>query len=425
MGDNVEILSTGEKIKRARIFNGITLKELCGERISIAKMSCIENGKAKADKDLLEYIANKIQIDLDYLIEDVYDQISNNLKMIKMNISSDNDAENKLKGNLSYAIKYKYYDLAFELIHILFSYYVEENKMENIQLIVSQYYDLYQRNNTVENTCIYFKDMARYLSCNKEYIEAIAYYEKLRDMLNQKVECFDKNEYCLIAYNEVICYEKINKSEEAYNILSEIINFIDEVKIDEYKGKIYHIYATICIKLNKECADEYKAKAYEYQKHNPMLLALSKGDYGKYYFKVGQRDKAIEEIQEGIKIFPHDNEEKNVEFLNYCTKILIENKEYEIAYKITEETLNMAIVTDNIRLIEKSYYLKGMILQKVGKYDEAEKYMNLSLDSLFKFGTREQRKARYIDMANMYYKLGSITDSLKYFNLAINVDKKI
>ena len=41
----MEILSTGEKIKRARVYQGITLKELCSDEISISKMSCIENGK--------------------------------------------------------------------------------------------------------------------------------------------------------------------------------------------------------------------------------------------------------------------------------------------------------------------------------------------------------------------------------------------
>lgn len=421
----MEILSTGEKIKRARIFKGITLKELCENKISIAKMSCIENGKVKADTELLEYVAKKIEIDFDYLVEDVYEQIYNNLKIIKKNMSCDNECENKLKDNLNYALKYKYYDLAFELVHILFSYYVEENKVENIQLIVSQYYDLFQRNNTEENTSIYFKDMARYLSQNKEYIEAISYYSKLREMLLQKQEIFDKGEYCLIGYNEAICYQNLKKSEEAYRLLSEIVQFVDELDNDENKGKIYHIYATVCIKLKKTCAEEYKNKAFEYQKYNPISLALSRGNYGKYYFEVGETEKAILEIEEGIKIFPQDNEEKNVEFLNDCTQILLENSECEIAYKIAEKALNMAIITDNIKLIEKSYYLKGIILQKMDKYNEAEKYMNLSLDSLFKFGTREQRKRRYIDMGKMYYKLGATTDSLKYFNLALAVDKKI
>ena len=200
----MEILSTGEKIKRARIFKGITLKELCEDKISIAKMSCIENGKAKADRELLEYIAKKIEIDLDYLVEDVYEQIINNLALIKKNISSDDDVEEKLKDNLAYAAQYGYYNLAFELIHILFTYYIEENKIENIQLIVSEYYDLYQRDNTEENTIIYFKDMARYLLYNEEYIEAISYYGKLREMMLQK-EDYDKAEYCVIAYNEAIC----------------------------------------------------------------------------------------------------------------------------------------------------------------------------------------------------------------------------
>lgn len=421
----LEILSTGEKIKRARIFKGITLKQLCENKISIAKMSCIENNKIKADKELLKYISEKIEIDLDYLIEDVYEQILNNLKMIKKNISCDNDSENKLKDNLSYALKYKYYDLAFKLIHILFSYYVEENKAENIQLIVSQYYDLFQRNNTEENTVIYFKDMARYLSQNGEYIGAISYYSKLREMFQQKKEEFDNAEYCLIGYNEALCYQNLRKTEEAYSILSDIIGYVDKLKTDESKGKIYHIYATVCIKLKKDGIDEYKNKAFEYQKYNPISVASSHGNYGKYYFEVGEKEKAIAEIEKGIKIFPQDNVERNVEFLNYCTVILIENVEYEIAYKIIEEALNMAIITDNIKLIEKSYYVKGIILQKMDKYIEAEKYMNLSLDLLFKFGTRDERKCRYKDMGNLYYKLGSTIDSLKYFNLALAVDKKI
>ena len=103
----MEILSTGEKIKRARIFKGITLKELCEDKISIAKMSCIENGKAKADRELLEYIADKIDIDFEYLVEDVYEQITNNLENIKKNISCDIESESKIKDNLSYAVKYE------------------------------------------------------------------------------------------------------------------------------------------------------------------------------------------------------------------------------------------------------------------------------------------------------------------------------
>ena len=79
----MEILSTGEKIKRSRIYKGITLKELCGDKISISKMSCIENGKVKADKDIIQYIADKIGVDFKYLVQDVYEQIEDNIENIK------------------------------------------------------------------------------------------------------------------------------------------------------------------------------------------------------------------------------------------------------------------------------------------------------------------------------------------------------
>ena len=79
----MEILSTGEKIKRARIYKGITLKELCGEEISISKMSCIENGKIKADDECLKYISDKLQIDYSYLVQDVYEQIKENIKSVR------------------------------------------------------------------------------------------------------------------------------------------------------------------------------------------------------------------------------------------------------------------------------------------------------------------------------------------------------
>lgn len=79
----MEILSTAEKIKRARIYKGVTLKELCGEKISISKMSCIENGKIKADEEILKYISKILCVDYDYLVQDVYDQIVENVSLIE------------------------------------------------------------------------------------------------------------------------------------------------------------------------------------------------------------------------------------------------------------------------------------------------------------------------------------------------------
>lgn len=418
----MEILSTGEKIKRARVYQGITLKELCGNKVSISKMSCIENGKIKADKDILEYIADKLSLDYSYLVKDVEEQINANLELIRSNNVSESDISDVIEHNLNYALEYSYNGLAFELIHLLFNYYVKENKIENIQLIVSQYYDLYQKNNTKENTITYYFDMATFFYRIKEYNEAINYYSRARELIKDDGD-FDKVKYAYTCYREGKCYEKIGSIEDSYKVLEEAMLFIDFINDELDKGDIYHSFANACIKLKKNDTEKYMELSYKYKKDNPMIVAISKGKNGESYFYVNEREKAIKEILEGIESFPIDDKKKYVRFLNKSINTLYENEEYDIAYDITDKALNLAIDTDDILLIEQAYYLKGMILQKKGLYVEAEMYMNLSLDSLFKFANKEKRYERYLDMAEMYYKLGEIKDSLKYFTLAMKLEK--
>ncbi|MBX7310349.1 helix-turn-helix domain-containing protein [Clostridium chauvoei] len=418
----MEILSTGEKIKRSRVYQGITLKELCGDKISISKMSCIENGKIKADTGILSYIAKKLGVDYNYLVQDVHEQIIANLELLRNNLVSEDEISDLIQHNLSYAIDYSYDDLAFELIHRLFNFYVENNKVEKIQLIISQYYDLYQKNNTIENTIAYYRDMAMFFYSIEEYMEAINYYNKIREIIIEKnVE--DKAIYAYTSYREGLCYEKLNNIDSAYNCLKEAILNIDSIDDNMDKGDIYHSFATLNIMLNKPEADTYIEKAYEYQKENPMALSVAKGKNGECYFYIGNKEKAIEEIKEGIELFPKDNSKKYVRFLNDCIQTFYNNGEYNLAYELTDTALNLAINTEDIVLIEEAYYLKGMTLQKLDRYREAEVYMNLSLDSLFKFANKEKRYKRYLDMAQMYYKLNETKDALKYFTLAIKMEE--
>ncbi|PRR82347.1 helix-turn-helix domain-containing protein [Clostridium vincentii] len=420
----MEILSTGEKIKRARVYNGITLKELCGDKISISKMSCIENGKVKADNATIKFIAEKIGIEYEYIVHDVYEQITTNLAVIKDSTSKDKNIEENIKHNLEYAVDYEYYELAFELIHILFSYYLKEEKYEKIQLIVSQYYDLYQKDNKEENTIIYFSDMAKYLLQNNEYNEAIAYYSRLRDVIKVNSDA-EKSTYSNIAYYEGICYCSINQLDKGYELLSQAVKYSDAIDDITIRGRIFKQYALVCILLKNSQAEEYIEKTFKCQKDDPTLVATAKGEYGKAYFTAGEYDRAIMEITDGINIFPQHDKEKYVEFLNECIYTLYKNRQYDKAYELIGHALNLAIETGDIRLIERDYYFKGSILQKQGKYIEAEMYMNISLDSILKFGTTEQRNQRYLDMANMYYNLGDVQDSIKYFSLAMNKDKLI
>ena len=422
----MEILSTGDKIKRARVYKGITLKELCGDRISISKMSCIENGKVKADNDIIKYIADKMDIDYDYLVQDVYEQIESNIAKLDEAKELNEEIEEEINDNLMYSNEYEYYDLSFELMHRLFRLYLKNYKNEKIQLIISKYYDLYQKTNTDENTIIYFRDIALYLFQNREYNEAIAYYSRLREILKQNKKYEGSATYYNVIYNEGLCYSKLHKEEVADKLISEVIEAESKIKDEIDFGEIYQSYALICIRLKKNNAEEYIEKAYNYQKDDNLTLAISKSEYAEAYFLVNEDQKAINELEAGVEIFPKEDKKKSyVKYLNQCIRVLYDNEEYSKAFELTEEAINYAIETDEIKLIERTYYLKGSILQKLQRYREAEMYMNLSLDSLVKFGSKDALYERYLDMGNLYYKLGDNKDSIKYFNLAISIKRQI
>ena len=415
----MEILSTGQKIKRARIYKGITLKELCKDKISISKMSCIENGKVKADEDTIRYIADIIQVDYDYLMQDIYEQIFNNLKTIKAGNAIGRELEDNININLGYAIEYEYYDLALELIHILFTYYLNIDDESKCNNIISKYYSVYEKSNCDEATITYYLDIAKFLSKKGEYFEAIVYYSRLRELnILKSAEKGVKNKVIL---NEAKCYLNIEEFDKCYNLLRELI--VDEDNSDY--SEIYQYYALVCIILGYKDADIYIKKFFDSVQDNPMNLAYGKEKFSEAYFKIGNEDLAIKEIKEAVELFPIDKEVELVEYNNRIIELLFKNEKYDYAHELVEKNLNTAISCNNIKLIEKSYYLKGMILNKKGKINEAEMYLNLSLDSLYKFGSKKERCDRYLDMAHLYYKLNNNRDAIKYFNLSMEIEKDL
>ena len=91
----MKILSTGEKIKRSRIYKGYTLREICDDKISVSKMSCIENNKVIAEPWILELISKELDIDIEYLNENVFEQVKGNIKILKENALNNGNVDVK------------------------------------------------------------------------------------------------------------------------------------------------------------------------------------------------------------------------------------------------------------------------------------------------------------------------------------------
>ncbi|WP_243251002.1 transcriptional regulator [Clostridium sp. D43t1_170807_H7] len=324
---------------------------------------------------------------------------------------------------MEYACKYGFNDLALKLTHFLFELYIDNNKIENIQLLISKYYDLYQSTQCNEEIIVYYNDMGTFFMKTEEYHEAISYFSRTREIYeNNYIK--DKRNYIYACFYEGICYKNIKIIEKAYECLKKVLEFVD-IFSDKARGDFYHEFADLNILLYKGEAERYLNKAFEYKKNDPKELAKFKGKNGETYFEVQEVEKAMKEIKDAIEIYPREDKKGCAEFLIECINTLYNNREYEEAFQYTDEALDLAIDIDEIKLIEKGYYFKGMIYQKKGQFIQAEMYMNLSTDFLFRFANREEKYKRYNEMAELYYNLGELKESVKYFTLAINIEKKL
>lgn len=424
----MEILSTGEKIKRARIYKGLTLKDICEEKISVSKMSCIENNKVTAEPWILEYISEKLELDLDYLMHDVKDQILENIKTFKSYKKNDSYSDNYVENalyNLEYAETYHYYDLACEILHLLFSYHLSKNNFDDLRVIIPRYYDLCQKSNDELFQLKYYMDIAVYLSYNGEHSQAISYYSSVRKRLKE-LEVEDKSQLIRATYNECAALITIEDFETAKERRDELAEIVDYSETDILKGDIYHIFAILALYTNdQEKFKEYEAKTLHYYRDDARRRAMCFQNFALTMFKNNKRSTAEIYINEAIEQYPKEDTEQLCSFLIIVVQTLLENEILELAQKIIDEVLNYAINLDSTKFIESAYYYKAVILQMQNNYSSSETYMNLSLDTLVKYGSKCKIYKRYLEMGEMYHKLGEISESIKFFNLAMQLEKKM
>lgn len=418
----MEILSTGEKIRRARIYKGYTLKYICGDKISVSKMSCIENDKIATEDWILEYLAEKLDLDKEYLKNDVKSQIRKNISDICKKNTKSEEYEKNLEYNLAYAEEHKYFDIAFDIMNMVFNFNLEKNKLKKLQLLLPRYYNMCLKTNDDRNYLIYYMDLAKYLYKSKEYGEAAGYYNSIRKTakeLNNDV-LFGK-----AIFNECDCYMMMKNYDKAYDVAKELPALINFFEDDDRKAQVYELLSLLELRFQGGNFLKYEKKALSFYGNNQRGKCNALNNYGVTLIEIDRKDEGIKYILRALKEYPKDDRTQLVSFMLMCISELVDNDILEKAEKIIDETINYSITLDNVRFIEKAYHYKALLLGKRKEYSSMEMYMNFSLDALMKFGNKINIYERYLEMGEMYYKLKSTSDALKYFNLAINLEKKI
>ncbi|KEH99066.1 hypothetical protein Z953_12145 [Clostridium botulinum D str. 16868] len=417
----MEVLSIGEKIKRARIYKGYTLKDVCDNKISVSKLSCIENDKVVPESWILEYISSKLNLDIEYLNEDVETQINKNIKQIIKNSDSEDYAK-KLKYNLIIADKYGHYELAVSIMHLIFRYFINKNNLKEAQELIGNYYDISNKSNDDSCKYTYYMDIATLFYKNNEFYQASIYFRNIRKYASYGEE---NKVIAYSIYGEIKCYIKMGYFNDAYKLADKLQLLLEHVSDNLRRAQIYQTLSILSLRENDGKFEEYEKSTYELYKEHKDYTARAIFDFASTMFSIGESNRAIDYIKKAMKVYPYNDKENLVKFMLKCTEKLIKNNILEESSSLVDTTLNYAIKLNNIKFIEKSYYLKAMLLKQQNNLLAAEMYMNLSLDSLVKFGNKKEIYDRYMIMGEMYYKIGSVKESLKYFTLAMALQKKL
>lgn len=418
----MEILSAGEKIKRTRIYKGLTLKDICEDKISVSKMSCIENNKVEPEDWILEIIVEKLGLDMAYLKHGVRQQIEENIE--KFNSNSEVISLDEILHNVDYAEKYEYHDLTCRLFQILFEYYLNHGMTSELSTTIPRYYNACQKSKDEILHTNYYMYIAKYLYSNKEYSQAGSYISTVRrklDDLNLK----ESIEYIKATYNQAVIFIQsgnLEKAREVTEDLKEILPFNNDEFIN---AEIYKVLSIMEIYLKGNKINEYIEESL--RRYGDMFEKKAAA-----YFDIAEamifndiKDLGISYLIKALNEYPRTNKEHVCEFLINGVEILIKCNYYDEALNYIEEVLDISIELNLIPGMDRGYYYKAAILEKQNNYIMAESYIMLSLDALLKYGSKNDICKRYMKIGKMYHEMGQVKDSIRYFDLAFKTDKSI
>lgn len=414
----MNFLSTGEKIKRARIYKGVTLKELCKSDISISKMSCIENDKVKADEWILEMVAERLELNIEYLLYNDIMELEASIKSYEEKNLTEKDFED-IKERLDYCLAKDYNELSFKFIHILFEAYTRRKKIEEIKNIINIYNEIQDLVKDGKQT--YYEDLAFYFLSRRNFSDAATYFSmskselKLKGLEEYSEEYAKNNIWLSFSYYSMDEYLKaketlkdlidlnLNLSENSLTIISGLLAAI-KMKLKEDYNKDLDTY----LNFNGEFDLYYNSIA--------LLIADNYFEEGRTADAIELLDKTKESVRE-VESFSY------IQILLGIINRLITYNSIEKAKEYCEEALEISIKLDNHFFIERSYLYKAKIHRLQKSLIQWEMNMNLATDMLIRFASIEEKKERYMEMAEMYHVIGEIRETIKYLTLAMSLEK--
>lgn len=427
----MDILSLGEKIKKLRKENNMTLKELAGDRITAAQISHIERDKSHTSQELLDYLAQRLDVSVDYLIE---------TKEMQSRKITDN-----LILQCEVYVKCNELDKAEEQINQIISICKEYNLIENYgkcNFLLGEI-NLRRKNypmviNNFEKALYFFiknndkkKIFDCYLKIGDVYMEeefykgAIGHFKFAEEVLNE-IQTEDSHLYIELYSKIAYSYIKLNQ----YDNSLEYIEKIDELgsqKNIKKETEILILKANNLLNMGKyEEAKIYFKKALEIleEEENRNGLVSTYSTISEIYKNIGDNEKVLEYSHKVYNIKQNDEDEYTSSSLFSMIEAYIKSREFELAKKYCKIALASSIKCKNkfneykvLKFYSDMYKIQN---ENVMAIEYLSKCINIISDL-------ENKKI----LANLYIELGQLyTDiskekELEYYQKGVFMYKEL
>lgn len=388
----MEILTLGEKIKKRRKQLSMTLKDLAGDRITAGQISLVESGKSNPSIDLLEYLASRLNISVQYLLETEevqVEKISIYYEQIAESYIIQEDyekAKQYIDDTLNYLKKYNLEDRRANFISLnarLNMFEGNLSKAQELFLISNVTFIKNNRYEDVINTFIYLTMISLE---TKSYNLSLSYLNKAEDVYMDN-DIADNFLLAKIYYFKAETHYRLENLVEAkrYTILS--TEKFDEVYNEkEYAKKLLETAQEWKKKGKITSAIGYSTKALEVNRgiKRGLLVSRIEDGIGRLFFDFEDIDKSFTHYYKSKGIRTRMNDPKVVDTLINIATNYITIKDLNNAHKVLQDIEEKLDENDIVNIIE-SHVLWYKIYDMQGRYEDAfdilDKAYNLAVDN--------------------------------------------
>ena len=297
----MNILSLGEKIKKLRKEKNMTLKELAGDRITAAQISHIERDKSHTSYELLEYLSERLDVSIDYLLETKEMQskkITDNLILeseIYINKGELDDAEKEIHQIIEICEEYDLSENYGKCNYLLGNIYLKRKDSRKANFYFEKALFYFIKNDDKKRIFECYMNSADIYFEDGFYQVALTNYSFAKDILNQITT--DEPDTYKDLYSKISkCYMRMDDSEKALEYI-ELIGSIDNNYSPTQEVEMLVLKAKKLLSEGKYLdSKNYFTKALKIieKEENKDKLAQVYLTVGKIYGEMGDNEKLLQ-----------------------------------------------------------------------------------------------------------------------------------